>query len=264
MALPNLFKKSASVQGSFLPEDYIARKAEFRANVMALSLFAVVMGAVGAAFALTNNQWRAIRVDRESISTAADQESKRLDELKSLQQQRYQLMQKAETTAALIEKVPRSVLIAELTIRKPEKITVQSLVLKGKRVDPVTATTGAAAAVDQKVKSLSPTVAAPANNAAAAAKPVISAPRFETTMTLSGYASENVLIADYVKALKSCPLITNIELNYIRPTRVKDTEVRQFEIVAEVRTNADAKSVAAAEEAALGMRNKTAEVPTDK
>lgn len=257
MALPKLFKKSPTVQGSFLPEDYIARKSEFRANVMALSLFAVVMGAVGGAFALTNNQWRSIRADRESISAAADQESKRLDELKSLQQQRWQLMQKAETTAALIEKVPRSVLVAELTMRKPEKLVIQSLALKSKRVDPVVTP---AAGVDAKVKSLSPTVAPNAQPPANAPKAAITAPRFETTMTLQGYAAENVLIADYVKALKSCPLIANIELNFIKPTKVKDAEVRQFEIVAEVRTNADAKSIAAAEEASLGVRT-TATVP---
>ena len=46
---------------TFLPEDYLAQKAERRTNLICLALFAVVMMAVVGAFLVTNRQWSRMR-----------------------------------------------------------------------------------------------------------------------------------------------------------------------------------------------------------
>jgi hypothetical protein len=42
---------------SFLPHDYLARKADRRTDVVCLSLFTVVLFGVVSAFFVTNRQW---------------------------------------------------------------------------------------------------------------------------------------------------------------------------------------------------------------
>ena len=45
----NLFKQGGQGKSSFLPEEYVAAKSEARANILVLSLFAVVLaGVIGA------------------------------------------------------------------------------------------------------------------------------------------------------------------------------------------------------------------------
>src|SRR5690554_1039472 len=110
--------------GSFLPEDYVARKAETRASLISLALFGIVLGGVVAAFFVTNRQWLSVRREQELINTLYTQEARKIEQLKKLEAQKAEMLAKAEVTTALVEKVPRSVLLSELTTRMPESITL--------------------------------------------------------------------------------------------------------------------------------------------
>lgn len=242
MRNPFLRKDSAS----FLPSDYVANKAEMRANLLCLGLFGVVMFCVIAAFFVTNRQWLQVRREQDSITVQYTKEAAKIEQLKTLETQKTEMLEKAEITTALIEKVPRSRLMTELVNRMPKDVTLLEFGLVSKRIkDPV--------AVPEKgpqIKSLAPAGAARKPGAPATAKDAKAppaekpqAPRFEYTIRLTGVAKVNGSIADYITALKSCSFLENVDLKYIKETTVDKLELRKFEIEAGIKKDADARDI---------------------
>lgn len=230
--------------GSFLPEDYVQRKNETRTNFITLTLFGIVMFGVVGAFFVTNRRWQTIREQQQAISTQYEHEAKKIEQLKALEQQRLAMLEKAEITTALIEKVPRSVLIAELITRMPSDLTLLELNLKSKRIEPPKPQ----ATPDKKVKTLAGSKQPKKDEAAA--KPVkeeVRAPRFEFTLNLQGVAGVNNDISDYLASLKACSLLDKLELPYIQVTNIDQVELRKFEIQAGIAAGADARSVTPAQ-----------------
>ncbi len=246
-----LKRPSTESSGSFLPEDYIERKTAGRATIIGLTLFGVVMFGVVGAFLVTNRRWTEIRVEQQKINEEYEHEARKIEQLKSLEAQRAVMMAKAEVTAALIEKVPRSILLAELITRMPRDITLLDLELKSKRLDvqPKAVTDASQAGKDAaaKVKNLTASVGKGAKdkgeNKGEPAKP--QAPRFEFALTLAGVAANNNDIAEYLGQLQSCPLLASVELQYIKETIISDVGMRRFEIVAQLRPEADAHDLIA-------------------
>src|SRR5262245_52717864 len=130
----NPFARTDAGNSSFLPQDYVARKAEMRANLLCLALFGVVMFGVVAAFFVTNRQWLQVRQEQQSITTRYSSEAAKIEQLKLLEGQKAEMLEKAEVTTALIEKVPRSRLLSELVNRMPQDITLLELSLISKRI----------------------------------------------------------------------------------------------------------------------------------
>jgi Tfp pilus assembly protein PilN len=228
---------------SFLPADYVARKSEQRANLLSLTLFGIVMMGVVGAFGVTNRAWSSVREERIKIDDLYAAEAEKIEQLKQLEEQRAAMMEKAEVTAALIENVPRSVLLGELVLRLPEEVKLTGLDLKSKRVEtkaepPPNAKTPQK---NEKIKSLADL----AKNVADAAKPKVQAPRFEYTMTLTGVAANNNDIADYIRGLRECVLLKGVELKYIKETHLHERDLRMFEVEAQIRPEADGRSLAA-------------------
>lgn len=241
----NPFPIHASQGATFLPEDYVARKAELRANFLSLTLFGVVMFGVVGAFFVTNRQWLKVRDEQKAINVLYTQEAQKIDQLKQLEKQKVEMLEKAEITTALIEKVPRSVFLSELIGPMPEQITLLTLDLKSKRI--IEAPPAAAKAGPKTVKSLAgkpkPTAAAKPGDKPPEPPEKVKAPRFEYTLTLVGLATANEQIADYLAALQTCQLLERVEIQYIKESKVGERQLRKFEIVARLRPNADARNL---------------------
>lgn len=238
-------KSPPTPAGSFLPTDYIENRRTGRISFIGAGLLIVVMAGVVGAFLVTTRHRSAIREQQDQINTEYTAEAKKIEQLKKLEVQRREMMDKAEVTAALLEKVPRSMLMAELVTRMPKDVTLLDLELKGKRIDaPKPAATGKAqlgkpaAKPAGKVKSLSTVVKG--GDLPALEERKITAPRFEFTLTLTGVASVNNDIAEYLGQLQGCPLLGSVELQYIQQTVIDDLSMRRFQIVAQIKPNADA------------------------
>lgn len=241
--LGNLPLASGSRAGpSFLPEDYLRRKQERRGNFISLTLFCIVMFGVVAAFFVTNRQWNSVRSLQRDINTRYTAEAKKIEQLNVLDAQKQEMLEKAEITAALIERVPRSILLAELINRMPEQLTLTDLKLSGKRIKEAPPP----APVDKpKPRSLVAAISAnPADKAEprpAAPKPV--PPRFDFTVELIGLAAADSHVADYQASLKDCPLLEGVDLVYTGTAKVDDVERRKFRIEAKIRPTADARNI---------------------
>lgn len=226
--MSSLFSKSGD-GGSFLPSDYVQAKAETRTNLAAVIVFSVVMFGVVAAFMVANRQWASVKSQQREIQAAYQLEEGKIASLKELEKTRRDMLAKAKVTTALIESVPRSVLLAELVMRLPEGATLTELELESKRIlnrEPPKQQT--------KTRGL---------KGAAAAKPEepkVEAPQYQYSLSVLGVGFENNDVADYLFALKKCPLLSDVEIEFIRDTKLDDMQLRRFRIVCTLRNDVDA------------------------
>lgn len=227
--------------GSFLPEDYLRGKADNRTNLMGVGLFLVVTLGVVGAFFVTNRQWNDVRQYQESVNVRYATAAAEIEQLKELEVQEGELLDKAELTAALIERVPRTTLLAELINRGPEQMTLLEVDVSSERTD-------------QRVQSRSKKkAAAEAGSLSKTTKKskvrkeedehVILAPRYRTHIEITGVAPKNQDVAEYLHGLQSCELLRNVEMIQSSESVINDRLVYEFRIEADVHMDADARSI---------------------
>jgi hypothetical protein len=232
---------SSGGDGSFLPEDYLAKKARGRTNAVALTLFSVVTVGVIGAFFVTHRQWNDVRNYQEAINVRYSQAAKDIEQLKELESQKSQLLAKAELTTSLIEQVPRSILLAELVNRMPEEMTLLQMDLEAKRVK---GTKKPAPDSSKGSSSLTSRTSKQAKLAGStAAEVVIDAPRFDTSVTLIGVAPTHTLVAKYASNLQLCTLLEGVELRFSDKTEIQDREMYKFRLDCKIDPRADAREL---------------------
>src|SRR5947207_7731458 len=102
-------------QLSFLPDDYLERKAQRRTNAVCAVLFLVVIGGVGTAFTMSENATKIIDKQYSKIEENYVNEAKRIEQVRQMHEKQQRMAHQAELTASLLEKVPRSHILAEIT-----------------------------------------------------------------------------------------------------------------------------------------------------
>jgi Tfp pilus assembly protein PilN len=242
--MKNPLAPTSPMPGSFLPEDYITRRNELRANLITLSLFAVVLAGVVGGFVVTTRSYHVVKGERQRVEAAFKAESAKIEEIKKLEAQRAQMMEKAEITATLSERIPRWALLGEVVLRMPRDMKLETFHLKSKRVDPAVTATGAAPA-KLAVKNLKGAKAEKGDaKKKGEEKPKVSPPKYEYTLTLSGSAEHNSDIADFLTALRASPVLESIDMNYIRESKEKDRELRKFEFTGTLKQRPDSEVIA--------------------
>lgn len=227
---------------SFLPEDYLQKKAERRGLFISLFLFVVVaMGVVGAFF-VTHRRWNDVKTSQERINSEYATEAKKIEELKAHEKQKADVMEKAEVTLAIKEKVPRSILMAELINRMPEHLTLTDMQLKGKRMSDKKKE--AAKADKSKVASRGKSGGKNAKKAEPEPEaPKLAAAKFEFSISIVGLAGTDAEVADYVTALNGCPLLGKVDMVSSTEVEVDEVTLRKFTIEAMIRKDADARQM---------------------
>jgi Tfp pilus assembly protein PilN len=235
---------SKNVGASFLPEDYRRRKVEGRTGVLMVILFCVVMFGVVAAFYVTNREWSTVRALQEQINVQYAAEAKKIEQLKVLEAQKSEMVEKAEITTALIEKVPRSILMAEIINRMPSTLALTELSLVSKKiVDAPTKDTKKKPAPRSLSGKAPPKPAAKPKSEPEAPLERPKPPRFEYTLSLMGLARNDEEIADYTASLQQCGLLERVEFKFAGDVIIDEVGLRKFRIEANIRPGADARSI---------------------
>lgn len=255
------FGKPTATGGSFLPSDYVEKKAEFRANLITLLLFAVVMAGVVGAFIATQGKLQRVTERHQQAIEAYKAEAVKMEQLKALEAQRAAVLEKAEITAALVERVPRWTVLAELTLRMPLEMRRDLLTVKSKRIEqkPVLPPAAQASTASSVVKTLTGSATKQEHE-----KPKVLPPKFEYQLTLAGTAERNNNVADYIASLKGSPVLNNVELEFIREAKEGEDIVRKFQIVASVATEVDAKAISDSLINLVKKREETLAAKSDK
>jgi len=228
---------------SFLPEDYLAKQAERRTNVISLTLFVVVMGAVFGAFLVTNRQATQIKAAQAAINAQYREAAERIEELNVLEQQKQQMLNKAELATALLERVPRSILLAEFINRMPERLSLREFELSSKQVKATverpSAAKGSLAA--RKNKPGGPERAKTREEAME--ERTIEAPKYIVEVAMVGVAPTDLEVSQYISQLNAYPLLRDVTLKYSVQTEIDERTMREFRVEMRLDPNADIREI---------------------
>ena len=204
---------------SFLPEDYLEKRAARRTNVICLSLFGVVLVGVVAAFFVTSGQ-RADAIDRLTLVKAEFAEAaRRLEQLEELQDRKHQMVHKAHVTSVLVERIPRSLILAELINHMPDTLSLIQLDMDTTELR--TATTPRTAMQRQQE------IARQRQELEAG---IVQVPETQVTIKLVGLAPTDVEVAQYMAALGQHEMFHDVELIISEQKTVEQQPMREFRV----------------------------------
>ncbi|HVT90155.1 MAG TPA: PilN domain-containing protein [Tepidisphaeraceae bacterium] len=205
---------------SFLPDDYLERKLQRRTNVICAGLFLVVMVAIGSAFTVSEKSVSQAEQENAQVTTEYSAAAKRIELVQQLQDKQRRMAQQAELAASLLEKVPRSHLLAELTNSLPSGVSLLDFWMDSKsHVDPLPV---AKTAFDQKRSDSTATVTPP---------PVV-AKKYDVTVKVTGVAGTDVQVAQFINRLSQSKLLKDVNLVISDEFKQGDTSLRKFQIEA--------------------------------
>lgn len=207
---------SAPNELSFLPDDYLAHKAQRRTNAICAGLFIVVMVGIGTAFTLTEKAMRQVEARHAQVDQQYTEAARRIEQVRQMQEQQRRMSRQAELTASLLEKVPRTIILAEITNSLPAGASLLDLVLESRRRPmnpPVAKTT-----LDPKKTDVSK----------AAPSPEVQV--YDVSMRLSGVAHTDVQVAQFLRKLSTSLLFRDVNLVISEQHKVADQMMRKFQI----------------------------------
>lgn len=217
---------------SFLPEDYLQKRIARRTNVICLALFVVVMGGVVAAYFVTDRQRSEVRGLQAQVNNQYEEAARRLEQLQKLQEQRKAMIHKANVTTALVERVPRTILLAEMINHMPASLSLLELNLETKelRATARPRTSMDRAKQKQKAKML-------------AKVEEVKVPKTQMTVQLIGVAPTDVEVAKFMTSLSLHPLFADVNLQYSESTKIDDQPMRKFRVEMVINQDHDTKSM---------------------
>jgi Tfp pilus assembly protein PilN len=230
---------------SFLPEDYLAKQAERRTNVISLTLFVVVMAAVFGAFMVTNRQANKIKSMQASINVQFQEAAAKIEQLNQLEEQKERMLNKAELATALVERVPRSILLAELINRMPSQLSLQHFELKSTAIKPPPpkATESAGRLSARRNSKDAPQPDRPKTREESMEERAIEAPRYAVQIVMVGVAPTDPDVARYIAALNAYPLLQDVTLKYSIQTEVRGQRMQEFRVEMMLDPAADIRTV---------------------
>lgn len=222
---------------SFLPEDYLRRKTERRALLINMVLFAGMVALVSSAFLITNRKRAEVLTKQAQVEAEFETEKQKLKQLEVLEAQQRGLRERGEITQMLIERVPRSVLLAEITNRMPGNVTLTGFEMTSRRVMPAVTPVNEPPPAP---KSLSDKLGlAEGGEKPKVEPPRPKPPRLEFSLIIEGLAISDTEVADFQSNLKQCPLLERVDLISTLESVTDEVAMRKFRLEASIRPDAD-------------------------
>ncbi len=226
---------------NLLPEDYVTRQSQKRANLMCLLLFATVMIGLAAAAVVSERKYRRTREVCERVNQSYDEAGRLIKQMQALDVTRHQMLEKANLTAALLERVPRSYILATITQALPKGASLTKFELSTKHItDSYTS---------NKPKSKY-------EIAAAKNKPdseQSTKKKMKVAITVTGLAGTDVEVGRFISTMDRCPLIESVDLVFSQEKKIEDSVVREFEVVLHLKDDADVRHQSPGAETAVDM-----------
>jgi Tfp pilus assembly protein PilN len=187
-------------QLSFLPDDYLDRKARRRANVLcALGALAVLSVAV-TVFWYTEKLSAAVEKRFAEVDKQYGDAAARIEKVNQMRNQQQQVVRRAELAASLVEKIPRSNVLAEFTNSLPQGLSLLNITMESR--EKASAPVSAMTAFEAKRAALEGrTVSAPAT-----------VKLYDVFLKIEGVASTDVQVAQFISKLNRSQLFKDVNL----------------------------------------------------
>jgi len=213
---------NAPNQLSFLPDDYLALKAQRRTNIICCGLFLIVMGAIGSAFVITERSVATVEVEHKRIEAEYTEAAKRIEIVQRMQEKQRKMAHQAELAASLLEKVPRSFVLAEVTNAMPSGVSLLDFKLDAKKNVPTAPRGGEGTTAMEKKRNK----AADANAPAAPPQPT----SYDVSMKLTGVAVTDVQVAQFITKLNQSKYLKDVNLIITDEYEQETEKLRRFQI----------------------------------
>ena len=212
---------------NLLPDDYLKQRAQHRVSMVCLALFVVVVIAVLGAYAATERSRARTLEVRDRVNAEYEEATRMIQEMQTLEAQKHMMLAKARLTASLVERVPRSTVLALITNARPEGTSLTEVDLKTKRLrKPATETTppptGSALTTQPRIEL-------------AGQVPI------EVNVTVKGLAGTDAEVARFIANLARSPLVSAVDLSFSKEKVIEEVVVREFQIDLCLRQDVDAK-----------------------
>jgi len=217
---------NAPNQLSFLPDDYLARKAQRRTNAICAALAVLVMGGSLAAFSMAQKTLKASETRHAAVENEYAEAAKPIEQFQLLQDKRKKMAHQADLSASLLEKVPRSFILADVTNALPAGVSLLDFTLDAKRKTPPPLP-------QSNLDSRAPT---PDAKAIAAAPPV-----FDVTMKITGIAGNDQQVAQFINKLSKSTLFADVNLVESAEFTQGDDKLRKFQVSMTLDPNAEVR-----------------------
>jgi Tfp pilus assembly protein PilN len=240
---------SAPSQLSFLPDDYLKRKAQRRANAICAVLFLVIMLAIGSAFTYSERSLKNVEKMHADVEQQYAVAAKKLEQVQEMQNKQRMMAQQAELAATLLEKVPRSFVLAELTNNLPAGVSLLDFTMESKKKTAPRVPEPTKISVIEKRKP----AAAKSDTPAAPEVKV-----YDVFMKITGVAENDVQVAQYIARLNRSKLLKDVNLVISDQYEQDKVQMRKFTIEMMLDPNAEVQPQRETKVAAVELSDSTA------
>jgi Tfp pilus assembly protein PilN len=201
---------------NFLPDDYQERLLRRRANIVCIAVGGGSLLVIGAVLGVMFLAVAGLAATRCLVDQQYQEASKQIEELNQLESRKTGLMHKVELSTALLERVPRSQLLARLTNYLPPKTSLMSISMKMEDVD---------------VKAPEPEKKTPgADTAPKSDKPNLARMKM-CVFRLDGLAPTDMEVAEYLSRLTADRLFRDVDLQFSEEFPLKEgVLMRRFQL----------------------------------
>ena len=220
---------------SFLPTEYVEHRRDRRTSFLALGLFLVVVASVGAAFLFRQSVLDQVVQRHERVMERYEEASEQVEAITQLQAARDEMLWRAELAAALVERVPRSILLADLIDCMPEGLGLIEFDLDSTVVRPPPTPQPKTATGRRATRSRT-------NTTTDTTTPDITVPRHAVRLRLKGLAPTDLQVSQFLSALNANPLLQQVRLESTKEDLVGDVIARRFEITLALHQDADVRN----------------------
>ncbi len=212
---------------NLLPPNYRRQQSRRRIDAIYLLLFSVVMICVVAAGWTSRKSADNLRRINEDVTQAYRRAGESITEVQQLESRKKQVQEKARMAAELLERVPRSYLLATLTNALPDGANLIKISMKSSQPKP--------AASKEKAKSKFRTVRRDKPDKDEPVK----RPPMKVSLKITGLAKTDEQVAEFIGAVRSSPLLRSVELVYSEEEEIDEEILRKFQITLELTPNAE-------------------------
>lgn len=213
---------------SFLPEEYLERRAARRTNITCIVLFIIVMGGVVAGYFVTDWKRAEVRERQLAVNAQFEEAARRLEQLEQLQSRKQQMIRKANITSALVERIPRSLLLAEMINHMPEPLSLLEFELETRTLRSGTQPRSSLQRQRQAMQKKD-----------AEEDQQVQVPETEMGIQLVGVAPTDVEVSQFMTSISQHALFYDVSLQYSEETSIESQKMRKFQINLKVNQSVD-------------------------
>lgn len=223
-------------QLSFLPDDYLERKAARRTNAICAVLFLLVIGGVGSVFTISENATKAIDKQYNKIEEQYVGEARRIEQVRQMHEKQQRMARQAELTASLLEKVRRSDILAEVTNCMSPGVSLLEFNLESKPRQAGGGPSPTLTAYELKKLQRENANKAPQEKEAVAKV-------YDVFMKVTGTAYNDGQVAQYIAKLTKSKLLKDVNLSVSDEYVMGDDKLRKFQIEMMLNPDADLTNI---------------------